>query len=149
MKKVFLFAALSIGLYSCKDAANKTVTTSDSTKTETTTKAEPTLTGKWMVIDLQSKDDSKSTVKPEEIKARVMKDSMVFEFTADGNAISSSKSLPTATSKFVRNGNMLEITSDKGKKDGFEIMSLTERNLTMKMKGENPGEEMTFLFERF
>jgi FKBP-type peptidyl-prolyl cis-trans isomerase len=115
-------------------------------KTPIKTKA---LVGKWMITDMKmSEIAAEEAEMVDMMKTALVNEQMVFEFTADGKNITSSKSMPTTRDmKYTVKDNIITISDEKsGKSDTSSIALLNKKELHLNMRIN--GKVMTLILQK-
>ncbi|PQJ10655.1 hypothetical protein CJD36_011825 [Flavipsychrobacter stenotrophus] len=145
MKKIFLFGAMLCAVLTANAGASLNQPGEGGDPAPAAAPAAATLTGKWHVLDMKFLVAPPGGKMPDQatVTAMVVKQNGLYEFTTDGKVnVTANNKLTAGTYK--KTGNKIETTGPKGEKEIYEIITLTDKVLTIKV---NQG-KMLVMMER-
>lgn len=91
--------------------------------------------GKWQVVDVAMENMTKEQeAMIGMMKGAIVGENMVFEFTADGAAKTSSKSMPATEGKYEYANKVIKLKDEKsGKEESVDVVKLEGDSLHLKM----------------
>lgn len=147
MKKTVLVLATLATLAACKNSGSgEAAKSKDSTKTETKAAepAQPSIVGKWHLVDAKFTEKMPPNQTPESIKKTMQEQDMNYEFTSNGVVIATSNGKSDSNQIYSLNNNKIITKNvETGEQDTVNVLSLTDKELQVNME-----KDMTLIFER-
>jgi len=135
MKKVFLLCAFVLSIMTATATANLNLPGEGGDPSPASAPATVTITGTWHVTDMKFlvTPPGQKLPKQADVTQMVTRQNAVYEFTTDGKVVVTASGKSTAGT-YKKVGSNIETIGPNGEKETYEIIKLTDKALTVKVK---------------
>lgn len=139
MKRTLLVVATAVALYSCNGGRHASGQAGATITAVSSPVHEASVIGKWHLVDMHYVADDRIKLPAQDtITAAALKEQMYYEFGTDGIVKTVSKGGPIKADKYKKEGNDIVVTGTEADAwpSTMEIVSLTDKEMTFKLKGQ-------------